>query len=1062
MLIFAPSMQDIVKKYLFVRTLAEIICMKKGTFFLIFLLRTVILIAQHFPFTRYGVYEGLRQSQVTCLALDVKNRVIIGTKDGLSIFDGIEMKTIEDPMLDNTEVAKQVSCIYPTQNGFYACLGGGVIIKYNLQSQKMEKKWSNHEKKSNLRPWQLTIDEEGRVLVIMMASPVKGQKRLIYRFDETIQQLIRYDSLSNPDIEGIAQWKLDTASKAIIFRDEKGKVWAYRNKRLSPLALPAPSQVLYQQTPQSPMYCFAGEGVYRLQNSKWIHLYDIPKPTILSRNIMSQDIAIDANENAYYKVYNAQKKLFEIKKYDKKQEIGTGFFHSNIGGNLLIKDQKHLCIPTETGFYYNSTQAFTLYDESTEGMLPDIWNILEDKKGNIKLASYGHGLATLDNQTQKITKDEGYLSLLPADERIYPSFYMGGIRAKNGDNYFSLSGSGVVKYDGKRYDTLAYQGTKERGRFFMSMYEDESKMYFGGREKLFIYDKKLQKITDCKQIALRGKGLGGYVTDIEKDKNGNLWMGGRKLAVWNTKSDSIQKLYGNDEEYPIKGAMSIHKDYKGNMWVGGLDGGLAIYDYQGFKLVAADRIKRQILSIIDIDSSYLLLGCIEGLYLLDLQRFYKKQETWLYFFDKNNGYLIEESGQNAFYKEVSCENIWLPASKGVAKMDVAELKREMQGNYLATGIFNITKGVKRGTIYAYENENLNLNLKNKGHQIVYEYTIEYESGAKIQNTTRDTLLLVPLRQGACKITLKVKLATGLTQGDNFVLQFRVKPYFWKTTWGLALIIAYFIAMVAGVLYFYYRYQSKKEQLQAQIALGKEKESTFRKELARKMAEFKSVTAELNTHLFTLENHFVLNYLNSAIRWHIKEEGRDDALDSVAMFAAFLEKNVLDEKGAFWQIEKEISFVKEYVALENRRWQNKISYSSEIQPNIDNKTLVPKGIIQNYVSNSIKHGYDFAKLDAYIFVRISRNKDVLLIEIEDDGKGINVENIHKGEEHGEPKSTHKGIQLVEAIFAYLNQLNEVQSTQVFQNKAAISPDRKGTLVTITLPYHLRTEYRDDEL
>lgn len=1022
--------------------------MHKISYILILLFFCVELSAQKLPFTRFSVYEGLSQSQVTCLALDEWNRVIIGTKSGLNIFDGIEMKTLEDSLL----FIHTISSIYPYKNYLYICISQTMIVKYNIKTEKIEKYWNRPKTGSRLQLFDIVIDENEQVLIRTDNLP-----KMIYKLSENSQELIKYDSITNPQIENIGQWKFDKESGSIIILGSKGKLWTYKNKKISPLLLTDSCNVMYQQTPQTPIYFSANNGVYTLQKGIPIHLYDIPEIATPENPCF----AVDADENSYYKTYNKEKKSFELKKYNKKQTISTGFFNTAIGSCLLIKDENHICVPTESGFYYNPSQAFTLYDESISGMLPNIWNIMEDKNGNIKFASWGNGLATLNPNTQKITADERYLSLSSSRSK---HFYMGGIRAKNGDCYFSLNGLGVLKYDGIKYDTLSYKDMKERATAIMSMYEDIDKIYFGEKHKLFIYDKLLQKITACQNISLQGKTANGYVSAIAKDKMGNLWIGGSRCAVWDTKSDSIQKLYLKGKDYPIKGAMSLYKDYKENMWFGGFEG-LAVYDYQTFTHVAAARIRNAVYSITNIDSSYLVLGCIEGLYFFDLQRFYKNNETWLYFFEKNNGYLIEESGQNGFYKEVSGKNIWLIGNTGVAKINVPELKRQMKNVYLETGILKVQKGEKSYdfiqpfSIYADENENLSVFLKNNRHQIVYEYCIEYEGGTKIQQTTRDTILSIPLRQGLCKITLKVKLATGFTQGDNFVINFEIKPYFWKTAWGILLIILLITGISIGIILLYYRYQTQKAQLQAEIQLAQERDDNNKKELAKKSAELVAMNAQLNTNLFKLEQHFVLNFLNSSVSYSIMKDHKHAALDSVAKFAAFLRKSVLDDKRAFWEIEKETDFVKDYVELENLRWGEKIAYSLEMQADIETNTLVPKGIIQNYVSNAIKHAFDFSKQKGHIFVRIHKDKASLILQIEDDGKGIEVNNLflEKISQENASTSTHKGIALVQTIFEYLNQLNEQQSSQFFQNKATISPSEKGTLVTITLPYRLNIEY-----
>jgi len=138
------------------------------------------------------------------------------------------------------------------------------------------------------------------------------------------------------------------------------------------------------------------------------------------------------------------------------------------------------------------------------------------------------------------------------------------------------------------------------------------------------------------------------------------------------------------------------------------------------------------------------------------------------------------------------------------------------------------------------------------------------------------------------------------------------------------------------IYFMYHYITKSQKQQL---------DTLRLESLIKELELKTIKAHINPH-------FIFNSLNS-IRALIDENpGR--ARRAITELSNILRSSMQTEKVELVPFEKELGIVKDYLALENMRFEDRLKVEYEI----DEDTLeqpVPPMMLQTLVENAIKHG-----------------------------------------------------------------------------------------------------------
>lgn len=140
----------------------------------------------------------------------------------------------------------------------------------------------------------------------------------------------------------------------------------------------------------------------------------------------------------------------------------------------------------------------------------------------------------------------------------------------------------------------------------------------------------------------------------------------------------------------------------------------------------------------------------------------------------------------------------------------------------------------------------------------------------------------------------------------------------------------------NLIYFTYHYVSKSRKQQL---------DTLQLEALVKELELKTIKAHINPH-------FIFNALNS-IRALIDEEP-SRARRAVTELSNILRSSLKAEKGETVTFEEELKIVRDYLALESMRFEERL----QVEYEIDEDTLamqVPPMMLQTLVENAIKHG-----------------------------------------------------------------------------------------------------------
>lgn len=155
-------------------------------------------------------------------------------------------------------------------------------------------------------------------------------------------------------------------------------------------------------------------------------------------------------------------------------------------------------------------------------------------------------------------------------------------------------------------------------------------------------------------------------------------------------------------------------------------------------------------------------------------------------------------------------------------------------------------------------------------------------------------------------------------------------------------------------------------------------TVYKKQIATKDAEIKALLAQINPH-------FLYNTLDS-INWKAKIYGVEEISEMVSALSSIIEANLNRNNENFISLDKEIEYINNYYLLLKKRYGKKIN----LVLNVEQETLnciIPKLIIQPIVENAVYHGLEMKVGSGTIYLKTSKNESRVLIEVIDDGIGI---------------------------------------------------------------------------
>lgn len=202
--------------------------------------------------------------------------------------------------------------------------------------------------------------------------------------------------------------------------------------------------------------------------------------------------------------------------------------------------------------------------------------------------------------------------------------------------------------------------------------------------------------------------------------------------------------------------------------------------------------------------------------------------------------------------------------------------------------------------------------------------------------------------------------------------------------------------VIGCLKFYETSKGKISKEIVKLASGIGKLLTMQIELADLNRQAQLVTrAKLDALQAQVNPHFLFNALNTVNMYIHKDP---ECARKLIVRLSTLLRYLLGNYGRFITLGEELSYIEDYVVIENARYKDKLRIIFDIDKDIK-EIKIPVFTVQPLVQNAIIHGILPKEKGGTVKISAHRFYDEIAISVTDTGIGIVKENLNRIYEHG---------------------------------------------------------------
>lgn len=154
---------------------------------------------------------------------------------------------------------------------------------------------------------------------------------------------------------------------------------------------------------------------------------------------------------------------------------------------------------------------------------------------------------------------------------------------------------------------------------------------------------------------------------------------------------------------------------------------------------------------------------------------------------------------------------------------------------------------------------------------------------------------------------------------------------------------------------------------------------YEKQLSIKELEVKFLQMQMNPH-------FMFNVLNM-ISLKAKMNKDEEVFKMISSFSQLLQAKIYKKDEEMVKVSQELEYVEYYLLLQSYRFGDRLSYSIDVKEESLKECYIPKLCIQLIVENAVIHGIEPLIGNGEIKIKIYREKDLLFIDIIDNGIGF---------------------------------------------------------------------------
>ncbi len=217
-----------------------------------------------------------------------------------------------------------------------------------------------------------------------------------------------------------------------------------------------------------------------------------------------------------------------------------------------------------------------------------------------------------------------------------------------------------------------------------------------------------------------------------------------------------------------------------------------------------------------------------------------------------------------------------------------------------------------------------------------------------------------------------------------------------------------------------------------------------------VSQIRFLKTRLKNLMSQINAHFVFNTLENINCLAEIEKNRKIVIMSKSL-GDMLRYSIEYEKDEE-KLSVEIEHMKQYIQIQEIRFENKIALELDIEEGLQ-EAKVLKFMLQPIIENAIEHGLAGEELPWIIRLKAFRDKENLVIKIQDNGVGMSKEDINRVNGHIEhPEFLTDDSRYLSIGLSNIHKRLQLLYSESYGLKIG-SPAGKGLKVSICLPYHL---------
>jgi signal transduction histidine kinase/ligand-binding sensor domain-containing protein/DNA-binding response OmpR family regulator len=817
--------------------------------------------AQKVSFDYLGLKDGLSQITVTTMLQDSIGRIWIGTRDGLNVYDGAQIKTFRPVRGDaNSLLGHNVRDLKRDGDYLWASTYAGVS---RLDISRLEFQQYPFDGILSILPF------EGNLLV--------GTNRGLFELNRQHETFTLKAEVFKENT-AINELYLDNAGMVWICSDKGLYKYNHKRKVTTPI-LTGKINTVFTDSKKQIWVGSNGQGVYLLNQHHQVvkhfrHQED--------DSYLVNDIIRDINEDSKGSIWVGT--FLGLSIIDGRQHTITNYRQTDEGRKTLSHNSVYSILRDHQGTmwvgtyfgaisYYNPDfqiyQEYEVKADHPEGIgYRVVGKMIEDERNNLWIATEGGGLDYFDRKN-KIFRHYNYKegkaglshnnvkSLLMVNKNtLFIGTHMGGfnildLESGQFKNFFQNAEDTTSLPSGVITDIIPFHGD----------------YLLGTHEGVIQFNPVTQQFSPFFRDAETRAYIGKVIYCLFEDSFGKLWIGTEKngLCSYDIQSRKLNRYqYKADDLHAISSntIYTIFEDHQFRLWIGTFGGGLNQYIRENDHFINYSRATHQLPSdfVYGIQESRygnLWVATGKGLSRFDIEnnRFYN--------YDRHNGFPLEELNEGSLYVTSDGE-VFVGGINGLISFKEEDiLKKSNDYNLLMSALWVNNKKVYPGdktgilkndlpytrSIVLEPDQNiftLHYSACNfiSTNQSRYQYQLEGFNPDWVDAGEQTSVTYTNLDPGT--YTLKIRSLNGLENSvvDEKVLHITVNPPIYKTWYAY---VFYFLMLLAIIWWLNQIYLSKVRLVDNLKAEQREKEQI--KELNQsKLRFFTNISHEFRTPL----------------------------------------------------------------------------------------------------------------------------------------------------------------------------------------------------------------------